>query len=389
MDSASGRWWLKVNSPGTAYEARLLTELSRTGSSLVPDSLSHPTKPWCLVADAGRSARDALLDADPGARIEFWTAVLAGYADLQRSAQPEALRSIGLPDLSAGALLDRFDEVMADRRWFAPDVAPELSGTDWEQRPGLPAAACRGCGQAGRWPPGDRAARRPARRQRVRPAETLSGSSTGVMRRWPIPSAPCWSPSMCWPPSCSAPGTTRLLDPVRDGYLEVWRTGGESAAELRRELDLAVRTGALARAAAWRRALGSPEAGQELDFADAVAHWMVRLAQALVTGPDARNAPRLWPVGEEVLAELGRLRASIDNMDAALVHLLAERFKITQQVGELKAAQRAAAGRPCTRGPADRPAPGAGRGRSAGPGVRREVPQLRGGRGGPAPRGTQ
>ncbi|WOP20168.1 chorismate mutase [Raineyella sp. LH-20] len=38
------------------------------------------------------------------------------------------------------------------------------------------------------------------------------------------------------------------------------------------------------------------------------------------------------------MAELGRLRASIDNMDAALVHLLAERFKITQQVGVLKAA---------------------------------------------------
>ena len=49
-------------------------------------------------------------------------------------------------------------------------------------------------------------------------------------------------------------------------------------------------------------------------------------------------APRLAGVGEEVLAELSRLRASIDNMDAALVHLLAERFKITQQVGELKAA---------------------------------------------------
>jgi chorismate mutase len=42
-------------------------------------------------------------------------------------------------------------------------------------------------------------------------------------------------------------------------------------------------------------------------------------------------------VDESVAAELGRLRDSIDNMDAALVHLLAERFKITQQVGELKA----------------------------------------------------
>ena len=35
--------------------------------------------------------------------------------------------------------------------------------------------------------------------------------------------------------------------------------------------------------------------------------------------------------------ELDRLRSSIDNIDAALVHLLAERFKATQQVGELKA----------------------------------------------------
>ena len=41
---------------------------------------------------------------------------------------------------------------------------------------------------------------------------------------------------------------------------------------------------------------------------------------------------------EALPAELVRLRASIDNIDAALVHLLAERFKCTQQVGALKAA---------------------------------------------------
>lgn len=33
-----------------------------------------------------------------------------------------------------------------------------------------------------------------------------------------------------------------------------------------------------------------------------------------------------------------RLRDSIDNIDAALIHLLAERFKCTQAVGEYKAA---------------------------------------------------
>jgi chorismate mutase len=36
--------------------------------------------------------------------------------------------------------------------------------------------------------------------------------------------------------------------------------------------------------------------------------------------------------------ELLSLRQSIDNVDAALIHLLAERFKFTQQVGRLKAA---------------------------------------------------
>jgi chorismate mutase len=34
---------------------------------------------------------------------------------------------------------------------------------------------------------------------------------------------------------------------------------------------------------------------------------------------------------------LEELRASIDNLDAAVVHLLAERFKCTQEVGRLKA----------------------------------------------------
>ena len=39
----------------------------------------------------------------------------------------------------------------------------------------------------------------------------------------------------------------------------------------------------------------------------------------------------------ETPPELLRLRASIDNIDAALIHLLAERFTCTQRVGELKA----------------------------------------------------
>ncbi|MBL6432111.1 MAG: chorismate mutase [Alphaproteobacteria bacterium] len=39
----------------------------------------------------------------------------------------------------------------------------------------------------------------------------------------------------------------------------------------------------------------------------------------------------------ETMEELSRLRGSIDNIDAALIHMLAERFKCTQKVGVLKA----------------------------------------------------
>ncbi|GAA3752300.1 chorismate mutase [Microbacterium kribbense] len=44
---------------------------------------------------------------------------------------------------------------------------------------------------------------------------------------------------------------------------------------------------------------------------------------------DAENA--------DPIAALWRLRGSIDNIDAALIYLLAERFKCTKQVGRLKA----------------------------------------------------
>ncbi|MCW4385539.1 chorismate mutase [Salinibacterium sp. SYSU T00001] len=39
----------------------------------------------------------------------------------------------------------------------------------------------------------------------------------------------------------------------------------------------------------------------------------------------------------DVHPELLSLRESIDNVDAALIHMLAERFKFTKQVGRLKA----------------------------------------------------
>ncbi|GAB3603207.1 chorismate mutase [Microbacterium aureliae] len=52
---------------------------------------------------------------------------------------------------------------------------------------------------------------------------------------------------------------------------------------------------------------------------------------------ETASQPESSADADETLATLRRLRSSIDNVDAALVYLLAERFKCTKQVGRLKA----------------------------------------------------
>lgn len=47
-----------------------------------------------------------------------------------------------------------------------------------------------------------------------------------------------------------------------------------------------------------------------------------------------RSPPASTQVDDDVLAAF---RKSIDNIDAAIIHMLAERFRITQAVGEYKA----------------------------------------------------
>ncbi|WP_426996365.1 chorismate mutase [Pseudarthrobacter sp. N5] len=61
---------------------------------------------------------------------------------------------------------------------------------------------------------------------------------------------------------------------------------------------------------------------------------------------DAAASSLSGQVDNSVMTELLSIRSSIDNIDATLVFLLAERFKATQKVGFLKAAHRLPAGDP-------------------------------------------
>jgi chorismate mutase len=56
-----------------------------------------------------------------------------------------------------------------------------------------------------------------------------------------------------------------------------------------------------------------------------------------VVPQNASNPPSTGSGDDDAVEMLASLRASIDNLDAAVIHLLAERFKCTQKVGVLKA----------------------------------------------------
>lgn len=66
-----------------------------------------------------------------------------------------------------------------------------------------------------------------------------------------------------------------------------------------------------------------------------------------VSETSAAPAQRTQDPGQpDVMEQLREIRGSIDNLDAVLVGVLAERFKATQRVGRLKAAHSLPAGDP-------------------------------------------
>ena len=83
--------------------------------------------------------------------------------------------------------------------------------------------------------------------------------------------------------------------------------------------------------------------------------------------------------------QLADYRASIDNIDAALVHLLAERFKITKAVGRYKASADLPPADPAREEVQIARLRTLGRGVRARSGVHREVPPVRGRRSDPSP----
>jgi hypothetical protein len=283
-----GRWWLKVSSTATGYEPRLLQLLAEVGTPLSPEVRVHAQRPWALVADAGRPVREAGLATDPAAAVDFWCVLLARYAELQQVVPAERLRAAGVPDASAAALPGLLAELLGEPDWLAHAYAPDLTDGDRTR--------IRGCSSRLRDAAAVLADGLPPALQH----DDLHDGNVFVPTGTPDPARAVvidWGDASLSHPFGTLLVTLRALASslglapggaaiarVRAAYLEVWRTRGESGAELDRQLDLALRTAPLVRAASWRRALGTPQAGVELGMADGVADWLGRLADGLAVG---------------------------------------------------------------------------------------------------------
>lgn len=282
VDAADGTWWLKINTARTVYEPRLLAALAGLASPLLPRVVVHPSEPWSLVADAGRSARELLAEASPERRIDYWCRLLPAYAELQRAATDLALTEVGVPDFSPAGLVEQFDEVTADTGWFDEATAGAdgvaARGRFDAVRPRLMDAAAR---LDGGIPP-------TVQHDDLHDGNVFGGDDGSAI------TVIDWGDAVVGHPFGTLQVTVRALaatlsldsdDPslarVTDAYLEPWLTAGESRSALQGQVDLAVATGALTRAAGWQRALGSVAAAVEVDDADAVAYWMVRLDEWL------------------------------------------------------------------------------------------------------------
>jgi chorismate mutase len=89
----------------------------------------------------------------------------------------------------------------------------------------------------------------------------------------------------------------------------------------------------LARCSAARQVLSQPESATERQPVIGIGLAVMLAGAAMsadTTTEPAQDAPAIDPV-------LAGFRSSIDNIDAALIHMLAERFRITQAVGAYKA----------------------------------------------------
>lgn len=280
--TSAGRMWFKAAGPGTAFEVGLYDLLHRAAPDHVLPPLATDTeRGWLVLPDGGpplgeRLAGPALVDA-----IE---AALPRYGTLQRVLAPEVetLLALGVEDMRAPALAERFDDALA--------AAARYEGGDRDAYARVAALRPRFLAWC------DELAGRPGPvsidHNDLHPGNVLAGADGSFDR----PRFFDWGDSVVAPAFTSMlvclgvvrhhiPGvgddTAALVVRLRDAYLEAFDDLAPHA-ELVESLELACRVGKVARALTWDRIVRTLDADAlredgDWDWGAAPYEWMVSL----------------------------------------------------------------------------------------------------------------
>jgi hypothetical protein len=273
-----GDLWFKVNGAGTRHEGDLVGTLARLEPSLVPPVLAVDTeRGWSLTRDAGPVMRGT---APPDELWASWEAVLLRYAEAQirLSEHREAVLATGLPEVSPVTLPTQLRSLVEE----LVALVPEEGGLTVAEQDKLAASF----DEYDAWCDELAASGVPVSVQHddLHSSNICWGGSGADQARvidwgdasWGFSLATmlCTLNSLAWHAECDL-DDPRVLR-VRDAYLEPFTVYADRA-DLVRCVDLARRTGCVARALSYRAALADEPVATHRQQEFPVRAWLLEL----------------------------------------------------------------------------------------------------------------
>ena len=269
-----GAVWLKSVGPGSAQEPPLVEALGGWVPEhvLVPLAV-HRERRLMLLPDGGATLRAA----GGAGSVEAWTAMLRDYARMQVVLVPHAeeMVALGVPDLRPARLPEMVADLLDDAEFLPADRAGEHRNRLRDELGGFRALCDRLAGGG-----------IPATLQHddLHDANVFVEMSRYRFFDWGDASVAHPFLSLLVPLRVAAdelgiPDGDPVLHRLRDAYLEPWSSYG-TPAELRDQVELALRVAPLPRAMTWRRILRGVHPAERGAWPDAVPGWVGRYLEA-------------------------------------------------------------------------------------------------------------
>ena len=272
-----GDLWFKVNGAGTRHEGSLVAALAELEPALVPPVLAvDPDRGWSLSRDAGPVMRSI---APPEQLWGSWEAMLVRYAEAQirLSLHRGAVLATGMPEVAPTTmpgqlrgLVDELGSLPAEEGGLTAAEVEKLEAAFDEYDAGCDELASSGVPTT-------------IQHDDLHSSNICWGGSAESTRiidwgdaSWGFPLATmlCTLNSLAWHAKCEL--DDQRVVRARDAYLEPFTEYAERA-DLVRYVDLARRTGCVARALSYRAALRGEPLATHRDQDFPVRGWLLEL----------------------------------------------------------------------------------------------------------------